>query len=55
MNRMSERQQGTQRMESNVTRKIAQKTWNQDLEDEQVLARGKEEDGFPGSTCKIEA
>lgn len=35
MNRMSERQQGTQRMESKVTRKTAQKTWNQDLEDEQ--------------------
>ena len=35
MNRMSERQQGAQRMESKVTRKIVQKTWNQDLEDEQ--------------------
>lgn len=35
MNRMSERQQGAQRMESKVTRKIAQKTWNQGLEDKQ--------------------
>lgn len=33
---LSEAAGDQRRKESNVTRKIAQKTWNQDLEDEQV-------------------